>query len=233
MPLAAAVIGAAVIGGGAAIIGGNKAASAAKQTAASNNALQTQIFNENKATLAPYVATGNKATTSIEGLLGIGGDPAASSAAFDAYKGSTEYTSRLKQGENSVTAALGGKGLLDSGAAQKALLKYGQTFASNEFGSYLGNLQTQQGVGVQAAGAQTSLGQNYAGAVNANNNNASNTVAGAALSNASAINGILGSAVSAYGLSQGLGSSYGSPSVSRAAFEANRAPTYNPGIGGF
>jgi hypothetical protein len=209
MPLAAAVVGAAVVGGATSISANNKAAKVAKQTAATNNALQQQVFNDNKAMMAPYVATGSKATQSIEALLGLTGDTNAANAAFDAYKNSTEYTSRLAEGNKQVTAALGGKGLLDSGAAQKALLKYGQTFASNEFGNYLGNLQGQQQVGLSASGKQVDLAQNYASAVNANNTNAGNVQAQAYLGNANAINGILGSAVSAYGISQGLGSSYG------------------------
>lgn len=209
MPIAAAIAGAAVIGGAVSVNANNKAAKAAKDAAAKSNALQTDIYNQNKAMLAPYVGIGAAATESIEGLLGIGGDPAASSVAFDAYKGSTQYTSRLNEGQRQVTAALGGRGLLDSGAAQKSLLKYGQTFASNEFGNYLGNLQGQQQIGLSASGQQAGLGQNYANGVSANNNNAANVQANAYLANGAAINGALGSIVGAYGFSRGaLGSSY-------------------------
>lgn len=168
-----------------------------------------RVYNENKATLSPYVGTGTKATQSIEALLGLGGDTNAANSAFDAYRGSTEYSSRFNEGQRAVTAALGGKGLLDSGAAQKALLKYGQTFASNEFGNYIGNLQAQQGVGLSAASAQAGIGQNYANAVSNNNNVAANIQANSAMANAGAVSGVLGSALSAYGLSQGVGSSYG------------------------
>lgn len=209
MPIAIAIGAAAVVGGGASIIASNKTSKAAKSAAATNNALQTQVYNENKATLSPYVGTGNKATTAIEGLLGIGGDSAASAAAFNNYKNSTEYTSRIKQGQDSVTASLGARGLLDSGAAQKALLQYGQTFGSNEFGTYLGNLQGQQQVGLGAASAQAGVGTNYANATSANNNNAANASGNAALSSASQINGILSNAIGAYSMSKGLGSSYG------------------------
>lgn len=210
--MVAVAIGTAVagaVGAGASISASNKAAKTAKSTAATNNALQQDIYNQNKAALAPY-QDGGKATASLNALLGLGGDTASANAAFDAYKGSTEYTSRLAQGSNSVQAALGGKGLLDSGAGQKSLLKYGQTFASNEFGNYVGNLQTQQQTGLAAASAQAGVGANYANSVSANNNAASTTVSNAALSNAGAINSALGSAVSAYGVSQGMGSSYGS-----------------------
>ncbi|MBI0477504.1 hypothetical protein D9601_19395 [Sphingomonas sp. MA1305] len=234
--VAAAIVGAAVVGGGASIAASNKASKTARDNAASSNALQTNMYNQNKDTLQPFVDSGTKATSSINALLGQGGDTAAANAAFDAYKGSTEYTSRFNEGQRAVTAALGGKGLLDSGAAQRAILKYGQTFASNEFGNYLGNLQTQQQTGLGAASALAGNGQNYANAVSYNNGQAANTAANSALATGSAINGVLGSALSAYGLSQGVGSSYGGTgTLSKSAFEANR-PTFalpSPVLKGF
>lgn len=209
MPVAAAIAGAAVIGAGASIVSSNKASKAANDVAKQNNALATAQYNENKATLAPYVAQGNLVTPTINGLLGLG-DAAAATKAFDAYKGSTEYASRLAEGNRGVSAALGASSLRDSGAAVKAAARFNQQFASNEFGQYLSNLQGQQALGLSAASAQAGVSQNYVGNVTANNNNAANTAANAALSNANSINGALGNIVSAYGFSQGaLGSSYG------------------------
>lgn len=213
MPIAIAIAGAAVIGAGASIISSNKAASTAKGVATQNNALQQNIYNQNAARLDPYGQRGNVAGDRINALLGLGGDTAAANTAFDAYKGSTEYSSRLKQGQDSVLAGLGARGLLDSGAAQKALLKYGQTFGSNEFGTYMGNLTGQQNTGLAAASSLAGVGQNYANAVTANNNNAANTQENAYLSNGQAINGVLSNALGAYGYSQGVGSSYKSPNA--------------------
>lgn len=225
--VAVAIVGSAVVAGGVGMATSSKATKTAQNTAATNNALQKQVYDQNAATLSPYVGTGNKATTAIEGLLGIGGDAAAANKAFDAYKASTEYTSRIKQGQDSVTSSLGARGLLDSGAAQKALLRYGQTFGSNEFGQYLGNLQGQQQVGLGAASAQAGVGTNYANSVSANNNNAANAAITGALGTSNAINGILGNAVSAYGYSQGMGSSYGgSGGLLKSQFEAGRVPAY-------
>lgn len=206
--VAVAIVGAAVVGTGASVASSNKASKTAQDTAAQNNALQRDIYGQNKDTLQPYVNTGNKATASIESLLGLNPDSGAAAKAYADYQNSTEYQSRLKQGSDSVISGLGARGLLDSGAAQKSLLKYGQTFGSNEFGQYLGNLQTQQGVGLSGASALAGVGTNYANAVTANNNNAANTSANASLANGATISGLLGNAVSAYGLSQGLGSSY-------------------------
>lgn len=230
MPIAAAIAGAAVIGGAVSLSASSKAAKAAKSAAATNNALQTQVYNQNAATLSPYIDAGNAATPVIQGLLGLG-DSTQAAAAYNTYQNSTEYQSRLAQGSNSVQAALGGRGLLDSGAAQKSLLKYGQTFASNEFGTYLGNLQGQQQIGLGAASAQAGVGQNYANNVSANNNNAANTTGNAALSSAATINSSLNSLVGAYGLSQGLGSSYGN-SGTVGGRPVGTAPMYGGSLGG-
>lgn len=78
----AAVVGGAIAGAGA--IGGaalsssaskkasKTAAQAQQDTAAQNNALQQQIYNQNKATLSPFVNTGTSASNAINALLGLG-----------------------------------------------------------------------------------------------------------------------------------------------------------------
>jgi hypothetical protein len=74
---------------------------------------------------------------------------------------------------------------------------------ANEFGKYLGYLGGQQQVGLTAASAQAGVGQGYANAVSANNNNASNTASNAALATGGAINSTISSALSAYGPRRG------------------------------
>jgi hypothetical protein len=209
MPVAAAIAGAAVIGGGVSLLASSKAAKTEKSIAAKNNALQTDIYNKNAATLSPFVAQGSTATKSINALLGLANDNGAANDAFNAFTNSDGYKFRLDQGAKQVQAALGAKGYLDSGAEDKALLTYGQGVGSDEFSKYLGYLTGQQGVGLTAASAQAGVGTNYANAVSANNSNAANATSNAYLSGAGAINGAIGSGLSAYGLSQGLKSSYG------------------------
>lgn len=227
MPVAAAIAGAAVIGGATSIISANKAAKTAKKVAASNNALQTDIYNQNKATLSPFVQQGSNVTPIINGALGLG-DAAAASKAFDTFRGSDGYQFRTNEGLKGVQAALGARGFMDSGAAQKSLLNYSQGAASNEFGNWLSALTGQQGVGLTAASAQAGVGQGYANNISANNNNAANTSANAALSVAGSINGALNNGVSAYGMSQGLKSSYGG--ASQPALGGNPSVDYWAGM---
>lgn len=88
--------------------------------------------------------------------------PVTANAAFDAYRGSTGYDFRLKQGIGAVTSGFAGLGTLQSGAARLRLVDYGQGIASQEFGNYLGALGSQQSLGLSAASAQAGVGQNYA-----------------------------------------------------------------------
>ena len=149
--------------------------------------------------LTPFTSGGTSGESAIE----------AQNAAFKNFRDSTGYQDQFNEGQRAVTSALGNRGMLDSGAAQKALVKYGNYQSSQSFGSYLDRLVQQQGVGLGAASAQAGVGTNYANATSANNTNNANTIGNAALSNASTINGVLQSGVSAYSYNSGLKSSYG------------------------
>lgn len=221
MGIAAAVAGSAVLGAGASLYGSSKASSAASKAASSNNALQSEIYGENKATLSPYVQSGNAATEQLRRLLGLGdsntgtaGDPYTAqdqqAGAISAFKDSAPYKAEFQQGQDAVTASLGAKGLLDSGAAQKSLLSYGDTFLSGKLDTYENQLAALGGQGLTAASAQAGVGTNYANATSANNNNAANAAGGAALTGANSINSALNSGLSAYSFNSALGSSYGS-----------------------
>ncbi|WP_070152602.1 hypothetical protein [Sphingobium phenoxybenzoativorans] len=284
--VAAAVIGGVATLGGAAVSASasSKASKAASKAASTNNALQERIYNENRATLDPYVQAGNRATPAIQALLGLGGtegvlspskspstdwsayvtgnpdiladyqrfhagedigaygqnhynlygqnegrdisaytsgaqpQPAALSsgqgvldaqnAAFENFRNSTGYQDSFAEGQRAVTSAYSRRGLLDSGAAMKALAKYGAYQSTLSFGDYLSRLVQQQGVGAGAATALTGNAQNFANATSANNNSAAQTQGQAALANAGNINGALQSGLSTYALAQGLKSSY-------------------------
>lgn len=129
-------------------------------------------------------------------------------SAYQRFLDSTGYQFRFGEGARALNTSAAANGLADSGAAAKALVRYGQDFGSNEFGRYMGYLANQQGVGLSAGSALAGVGQNYAGMVTANNNSAGEVAANAALmrgaANASMWNGI-GS-----GIGQLAGTAYGS-----------------------
>lgn len=135
--------------------------------------------------------------------------PAANAqAAFDTFRNSTGYQFRLGQGTDAINTGYAANGLLQSGAAQKALTRYGQDYASGEFGNYIGHLANQQGVGLGGASALAGVGQNYANSVSANNNSAGTAAANAALikgnANANMYGSIAGSIGNVFGSSFGF-----------------------------
>lgn len=302
-----AIIGGAIaatgaIGGAAIAVGGSK--SAAKTAAASADQasqVQQQIYNQNAATLAPYVQAGMPATAQINALLGLTPSQPAQSyqtqpqtynalmpandtgyqpypgmiyngrggmvedysyltpnamgdmstlgggwgmaggqfipqtmqgqtvntaptqqtaeSAFDKYRNSTGYQFRLGEGFNALNSGWAGNGMLKSGAAGKAAIRYGQGMASQEFGNYLGALGNQQALGLSAASAQAGVGQNYANNLgNIAMQNGANQ-ANAALGKASAIGGavnslgMIGSNLIGAGAFGGGGSSIASPAI--------------------
>ncbi len=82
--------------------------------------------------------------------------------AFANYRNSTGYKFRLGEGMNAINSGYAGRGVLQSGAAMKAINDYGQNMASAEFGNYLNALGNQQALGFSATSAQAGVGQNYA-----------------------------------------------------------------------
>lgn len=139
----------------------------------------------------PGVVTGyGSGTFDIDGnpvTVGTDGTPAprdarqAANDAFDIFRNSTGYQFRVNEGQNALNSGYAGSGLLQSGAALRALDDYRQNMASNEFGNYMAYLGNQQGVGLSGASAVAGVGQNYANNVTQNNNSAGTAAANAAL----------------------------------------------------
>lgn len=223
MPVALVAAGVAAAGtvAGAAISSSaskkatNKAVAAQESMNAQNNALQQQQYQANAARLDPYSAQGMQASNAMNALLGFG-DATAANQAFNRYRGSSGYDFRLQQGQNALASAYRGRGVSQSGAADKALIKFGQDYGSNEFGRYMGYLGNQQGVGMAAASALAGVGQNYANSVSANNANAANAVSNAALVNGANQANAWGTGFNALGqfAGQALGSSFGGQAAS-------------------
>jgi hypothetical protein len=143
-----------------------------------------------------------------------GGTPTGGSAldAFDRFRQGTNYQWRYGQGLKATEGSFATKGALDSGAAEKAKITFGQNIASGELSNYMNLLASQQAAGLSAAGAVMGVNTSYAGNVTAQNTNASNVSANAALQSGQATAnmwgtvgntaGQLGGALFQYGMGQ-------------------------------
>lgn len=207
-----AAVAVAAVGAVVGAVNGSKASDKAKdasQSATKNSlTLQKSIYDSNKAALTPYMDRGNAAGNAIQGLLGIGGDQAASERAWQQFKNSSGYTSRLNQGLEAITQNKAVSGLLNSGSALKGLNRFGQDYASNELGNYMSQLGQQQGAGLSATNALAGVSTGYANAASALNQSNAANIGNAALSNASNNNALIGNLI---GLAGTMQSSYQQP----------------------
>jgi hypothetical protein len=127
---------------------------------------------------------------------GVPSVPSARSA-FDTYRGSTGYDFRFNEGTRALQSAFSRN--LESGAASKAAIRFGQDIGSDEFARYMDLLRGQQQLGFGGASALAGVGQNFADTVNS-----SNRLAADAASNARLYSGQANAQ-----MWQGLGSSFG------------------------
>jgi hypothetical protein len=169
-----------MIGQAGAQAGGNMAASAANQAAQmqQNEAVQA------RAALSPWTAAGGGAIGKVTNLLGLGTlktnggnyntyglDPAGAKEtqqqALADFETSPGYQFRMDEGMKALDRSAASRGLLRSGAQQKAINTFGQGIASEEYGNYMGNLLAVSGLGNQAASsANNTAGQLTQGAGN-------------------------------------------------------------------
>lgn len=173
-----ALLGAAAIGAGASMAAGSKAAKAQKNAANTASANEQAMFEAQRednqkyydqgkedvnanfglatGALSPYANQGAAATGRLSALAGLGGSEQQQSA----LASDPGYQFRMTQGVNALDRSAAARGMLQSGAQQKALLGYGQGLASSELNNAFQRVGAVQGDAQQAAGALGNLYQN-------------------------------------------------------------------------
>jgi hypothetical protein len=150
---------------GSALIGANATSRASKaQVAGADQAtqLQREMFNKQIELQQPFQEAGVNALAKMQkGVVSDYMDPA--------------YQFRLGEGMKALDRQAAARGGLISGGALKAAQRYGQDYASQEFGNAYNRLAAMAGIGQTATGAMgnaagnfgTNAGNNYMGAANA------------------------------------------------------------------
>jgi hypothetical protein len=201
---AAIAAGGAIIGGAVASSGAKSAAQAQKDAAGNASATQLQMYDQTRTDQAPWRAAGSEALNSLEGYYGLPGangkvDPNAGAADNKLIQSMPGYQFNFQQGNQAVQRNLAANGLLDSGAAQKALTQYGQGMATQATGQYLNGLQSLAGLGQTATANTGAAGANTANQVGSNQIYAGNAQASGYANQANAINSGLSGLAGAYG----------------------------------
>lgn len=162
----------------------NSAARSAQQAKDQNLAFNRNIYDTAQQNFNPYIQSGGQANDELAGLLGIGGDPNASQAAFNKYLDSTNYKFQLDQGLNGTKTA--NAPAFGSGATLKALNNYAQGQAGSALAGYESLLSGQQGLGLGASSALAGVGTNIAGQNASAVNSAASAQGNAAIAGANA-----------------------------------------------
>ena len=136
--------------------------------------LQKQ-YGIDTAQLAPYTAAGGQAISQLSDLMKPGGflDPTATFSPTDMETVDPGYAFRLQQGDQAINRYASASGGVSGGATLKALSRYNQDYASNEYQNAFNrfntqrqtgfnNLSTVAGLGENAATTTANLGQNLA-----------------------------------------------------------------------
>jgi hypothetical protein len=138
----------------------NKQAGAAKDAAAAANeqqdkalGLQTRMYEEGIARQQPYANIGMEFTNKLADMQRGGG---ANMLNMD-----PGYNFRLGEGMKALERQRAANGGLLSGGILKAAQRYGQDYASNEFGNAYNRVAGLAALGPSAAGVMNNLGSNY------------------------------------------------------------------------
>lgn len=211
MPAAVAIPAVAAVGG--ALIQANatsKAASGAANAARDANALQWNMYQQNRADQEPWRNTGGLALGELANLMGLGTPQGANfgSMAKDFgmadYQADPGYQFRLEQGAKALERAGAAKGGQLSGAQMKGLTDYNSGMASQEFGNAynrfmqnrttrFGELSNLAGLGQSSVGQTGQLGANTANQMGGNLTGAANMSGAASLAGGNVWQGALNS----------------------------------------
>jgi hypothetical protein len=190
---------AALIGGGMSLLGASMGADASRgaantQAASADRAtaLQKQMYDEGVARSQPFYQSSVDANNSLRKLMGLDGGNTMQELQSD-----PGYQFRLSEGMSGVQNSAAARGNLLSGGTLKALQKYGQDFASNEYTNRYNRLSSMAGGG-QVANNMNSMGANFGS--NAGNNMMSGANASAAgqVGAANAWNGGISNAINGW-----------------------------------
>lgn len=191
----------------------NKQAGAAKDAASAANeqqdkalALQTRMYDEGVARQQPYANIGMEFTNRLADMQRGGPGTGVNMLNMD-----PGYGFRLSEGEKALGRTAAARGGLISGGALKAAQRYGQDFASNEFGNAYNRMAGLASLGPSAAGVMNNLGTTYS-------TNAGNTMGNMGANTGNALLAASAARSSAY---TGAGNQFGKYLGSGGSFGGN------------
>jgi hypothetical protein len=198
----------AAVGGalGGAVISAHGAKKAANtQADASKYAADQQMamYQQTREDQTPWRQAGGQAVGALSNWYGLGGQTPDYQSMLQNMPG---YQFQMQQGNEAVQRNLAARGLLQSGAAGKALQQYGQGVASSYADKYVNGLQSLAGLGqtsvAQTGAAGTSAAANAGNAIQNGATGVASGQVGQANAWANGLQGLVGLGASYFGNQQ-------------------------------
>mgnify|MGYP003653186803 CR=1 FL=1 len=146
-----------------------EASGAEADAAAQAGGISERQYAEAREDFAPYRSVGKNALYNLASLYGLDYEGAPGTAdqrqafAKDQFTTSPGYEFRREEGLRGINQAGAAAGKLASGQTLKALQRYGDERASEDYGNYTNRLASLAGVGQSATGSTSNLGAADAG----------------------------------------------------------------------
>lgn len=210
--VATAIAGGAVLGAYVTSQNAKSAANTESNAANSANATQIAINNQNQANEAPWNASGQTALSQMASGdivpgMSQNGIPINGDRGYNPLASSDPgYQFRLNQGLNAVNASAAANGEAGGGATMKALSRYNQDYATNEYNNAYNQNYTRlaqiAGFGQAAVAGGVASNLTTGGQIGSNTMGAANAQAAGTIAQGNSINSMIGTGVNAYGSAQ-------------------------------
>ena len=172
------------------------AANTQADAAANATDAQLKMFEEGLLATAPWRVKGEEALNTLMSKINAGPGE---------YTKSPGYDFRLSEGQKAIERSAAARGKLLGGAEQKALTRYAQDYATQDYQNFLANyynsltpFQSVAGVGQTTANQNASQGNQVAQNIGQNTIAAGQATAGGQINQANSITGAVNSGVNNY-----------------------------------
>ena len=208
--VAAAIGGSALVGAYVTDQGTKRAVNAQNQATAAANETQRYMYDQTREDQQPWRQVGVNALADLEN------PDFQRDFTMSDFQADPGYQFRMNEAMKAIQGSAAAKGNLNSGATLKAITRFGQDYASNEFGNArnrfiedrdkrFNRLATLAGIGQTATGQTANAGANYANQTSQNLTNMGNAIGAANIAQSNNMTNLIGQGMTAGALYYGRG----------------------------
>lgn len=208
---AAAAVASAATSVAGAVGGGGSQSGDISAGQAQANAAQQQAYDEYNTNETPFISTGQSALSGLADADGLNGATGYANA-LSSFQASPGYQYQVSQGLSAIDNGAASRGTLRDGNTVRAEQQLGSDLANQDFGNYVGRLNTLTTLGQTATSALGSAGVTTGSGIAGTDTSASTAQAKIAGNTSGSITNALSSLAGNKSVQNGLTSLLSSPS---------------------